>query len=262
MGAMRAALLSIPLLFACGGPHAKEPQPRPLPDHPDYAGPKAEKMRQQPASSGPEPEQEVPTKKTTPDAVEAGPAVYKVALENEKVRVLVANYQPGSKVPMHRHPDHVVFALTGGARVSGDEMTVVDDALALFERAGKHEVEVAGPTATRAILVELGAKRGSAVPAGDEPVAKYPRTFKLLIDEARVRVLAVTFGKGRSRPVALGDHVLLSRDKGTLVVEPRGGSAQKLELEPGEVLFLPAGIYTAINSKKESFEVVLFELEP
>jgi quercetin dioxygenase-like cupin family protein len=183
-----------------------------------------------------------------PDAVEVAARVYKVAVESEQVRVLLADYAPGSKVPLHRHPDHVVFALEGGA--------------AVFQKAGTHEVDGARPTATRAILVELGAKRGSAVPAGDEPVAKHPRMFKLLVDEARIRVLDVTFGKGRSRPVALGDHVLLSRDKGMLVVEPRGGSAQALELDPGEVVFLPAGVYTATNSKRESFEVVLFELKP
>ncbi|HEU5058645.1 MAG TPA: hypothetical protein VFU21_19060 [Kofleriaceae bacterium] len=189
-----------------------------------------------------------PPHTAVPDAVEAGPATYKVAIENEQVRVLLADYAPGSKVPMHRHPDHVVFELHGGT--------------AVFQPGGAHEVDGAAPTSSRSILVELGGKPGSAAPAGDDPVAEHPRVFKLLVDAPRVRVLAVTFGKGRSRPVALGDHVLLSRDRGTLVVEPRGGSPQKLELEPGEVLFLPAGVYTAVNSKKESFAVVLFELEP
>ena len=197
-----------------------------------------------------------------PDAVEAAPTVYTVVLENEEVRVLEATYQPMTRVPMHRHPDHVVYALTGGKRVADGKEAAIASGAAVFERAGKHEVEVAGPSATRAILVELGTKRGAAAPAGDDPVTKLPRVYKLLLDEARVRVLDVTFGKGTSKPVALGDHVLLARDKGTLVVTPRGATEQRLELEPGKLLFFPAGVYTATNPKRESFEVVLFELKP
>ena len=56
--------------------------------------------------------------------------------------------------------------------------------------------------------------------------------------------------------------MLLARDKGTLVVTPRGATEQRLELEPGKLLFFPAGVYTATNPKRESFEVVLFELKP
>lgn len=263
------ALLLMPLVLACGGSAAeKRPasEPRPRVRYADCAGPKEWKCG---GSTGtPEPivrrtaKPEPPPRQKVPDAVEAGPAVYRVVLENEEVRVLVADYAPGAKVPMHRHPDHVVFALTGGKRIlDGTEADVAGGA-ALFERAGKHEVDAAGPTATRAILVELGARPGSPPPAGDDPVASQPRRFKLLLAEKRVRVLDVTHGKGTGRPVALGDHVLLARDRGTLVVTPRGASAQTLELEPGEVVFLPAGVYTATNPKRESFEVILFELRP
>ena len=145
---------------------------------------------------------------------------------------------------MHRHPDRVDF-ISGSAR---------------FEKAGTHDGD--GAAVGRAVVVELGAKAGKARPPGDDPVATYPRIYKVLLDEARVRVLDVTFGKGTSKPVALGDHVLLARDKGTLVVTPRGATEQRLELEPGKLLFFPAGVYTATNPKRESFEVVLFELKP
>lgn len=276
---MHAALLSILILCACGGSSA-EPSAAPLTtpskrawpsdSQVDCAGPMAHKCGRGRRKARPEPalRQEEPQKKAVPEAVEAGPQVYKVALENEQVRVLIASYQPGSKVPMHRHPDHVVFALTGGKRVSsrtgdasGGEEAEVSSGAAVFEKAGMHEVEVAGATATRAILVELGGKPGASRPAGDDPVAAQRRVHKLLLDQPRVRVLDVTFGKGKSKPAALGDHVLLARDKGTLVWTAAGGAAQTLELEPGEVLFFPAGVYNAINGKRESFEVVLFELK-
>lgn len=193
-------------------------------------------------------------KKTLPDAVEAAPLVYKVVLENDQMRVLSATYAPGTKVPMHRHPDHVVFPLTAGKRMAAGA--------AVFERAGTHGGEVAAPSATRALVVELGTRPGSPVPQGDEPTATYPRLFRLLLDQARIRVLKVTFGKGTSRPVALGDHLLLARDQGTLVVTPASGAARTLHLEPGKVELFPAGVYTATNPRRESFEVILFELKP
>lgn len=281
---MRALVMSTVCALACGGSSAEKPPPRrgleptpsnsePVMPRGDCAGPMAYKCNQ--VRGGGElgavrrPEVEAEQRKNAvPDAVEAGPKVYKVVFENEQVRVLVATYEPGSTVPMHRHPDHVVFALTGGRRVtsragdaSGGEEAAVSSGAAVFEKAGMHEVEVAGPTATRAILVELGGKPGASRPAGDDPAAAQRRVYKLLLDQPRVRVLDVTFGKGKSKPAALGDHVLLARDKGTLVWTQAGGAAPTLELEPGEVLFSPAGVYTAINGKRESFEVVLFELK-
>ena len=183
-----------------------------------------------------------------PDAVAAGPMVYQVVFENDWVRVLSVTYAAGRAVPLHTHPDRVVYEVATGA--------------ARFEKAGMHEVDGSASRAARELMVELGCQPGAAVPAGDEPVATYPRLFKLLVGEKRVRVLAVTFGKGTSRPVALGDHVLVSRDKGTLVVTPASGQARALALEPGKVELFPAGVYTATNPTKESFRVVLFELQP
>lgn len=257
---MRAMLPSLALLLACGGSTTAQAPPPPLrpakhrptdhrPTVVDCAGAKAHKClrgrKTSPVARAleePQPEQ----KNAVPDAVEAGPRVYTIVFENEQVRVLSVTYQPGTRVPMHRHPDHVVFSLDGG--------------VATFVPAGSHDV--AGATATRALFIELGIKPGSPLPAGDDPVATYPRVFKLLLDEARVRVMGVTFGKGTSRPVALGDHVLVARDKGTLVVTRASGAARTLALEPGKVELFPAGVYTATNPKKESFEVVLFEFKP
>ena len=46
------------------------------------------------------------------DAVSVAPNLYKVLLENDKVRVLETRYGPGVKSEMHSHPDLVAVGLT------------------------------------------------------------------------------------------------------------------------------------------------------
>jgi beta-alanine degradation protein BauB len=51
---------------------------------------------------------------TAKDAVTAAPHVYKVVLENDRVRVLEARAQPGGRTEMHSHPANVTIAITDG----------------------------------------------------------------------------------------------------------------------------------------------------
>ena len=48
------------------------------------------------------------------DFVEAAPKQTKVLVDNDKVRVIRATFKKGDKVPMHSHPDIVVYVLKGG----------------------------------------------------------------------------------------------------------------------------------------------------
>jgi quercetin dioxygenase-like cupin family protein len=268
---MRLALVALTL--SCAGSKAeKAPAEEPvrrLADFADCAGPMAYKCKQRKggglsgpvATPAPDPP---PEKVRVPDAIEAGPGTYKVLLENTSIRVLEASYQPGTVVPMHRHPDHIVLAMSGGKRITshataktGGQEQTVDSGVAVFQEAGVHQVEVAGPAPTRAVLVELLGAAAPAVPAGDDPVTKSPRTHKLVLDTGRARVLDVRFGKGKSRRYAHGDFLLHSMTKGRLLV---GG--KRLDLDVGQFDFFPAGLYASTNPARESFEVVLVELKP
>ena len=40
--------------------------------------------------------------------------VYNFIMENERVRVFNATFEPGEIAAMHHHPDHVVYVLKGG----------------------------------------------------------------------------------------------------------------------------------------------------
>jgi beta-alanine degradation protein BauB len=48
------------------------------------------------------------------DVMQVSPSIYKVAFENEKVRVLEGTFKPGDKTGLHSHPDHFVYVLAGG----------------------------------------------------------------------------------------------------------------------------------------------------
>jgi quercetin dioxygenase-like cupin family protein len=48
------------------------------------------------------------------DFVEAAPKQTKVLVDNEKVRVIHVTLKKGDKIPMHTHPDIVVYTIKGG----------------------------------------------------------------------------------------------------------------------------------------------------
>ena len=48
------------------------------------------------------------------DFVEAAPKQTKVLVDNDKVRVIHVTFKKGDKIPMHSHPDIVVYVIKGG----------------------------------------------------------------------------------------------------------------------------------------------------
>ena len=94
------------------------------------------------------------------DAVSVAPNLYKVLLENDKVRVLETRYGPGVKSEMHSHPDTVVVALTllKAKFTLADGQTVDIEMQAGesgFVEAQDHTVENTGTSEIHAVLVEL-----------------------------------------------------------------------------------------------------------
>jgi len=48
------------------------------------------------------------------DPLKVAPEMYKLLHENDRVRVMEVTFKPGSKIAKHSHPDHFVYAVTGG----------------------------------------------------------------------------------------------------------------------------------------------------
>jgi quercetin dioxygenase-like cupin family protein len=94
------------------------------------------------------------------DAVTVAPHLYKVLLENDRVRVLEVRANPGVKTEMHTHPSQVVVALSDSKFrfTSPDGQTMEAElkaGLAMFMDPVEHTTEIMGATASHVLLFEL-----------------------------------------------------------------------------------------------------------
>jgi quercetin dioxygenase-like cupin family protein len=93
------------------------------------------------------------------DPVRTNPQHYTVVFENDRVRVLEYNDQPGDRTTPHAHPDSVMYTLSSFRRRlhAGDTQRDVEIAAGTtaWVPAQQHSGENIGDTPTQAIFVEL-----------------------------------------------------------------------------------------------------------
>lgn len=93
------------------------------------------------------------------DPVVTNPGLYRVVLENERVRVLEYRDRPGDRTTAHRHPDSVMHTLSSFRRrlVSGDQSREVEMSAGMTSwlTAQEHSGENIGETETHVIFIEL-----------------------------------------------------------------------------------------------------------
>ena len=93
------------------------------------------------------------------DPVESNPRHYTVAYENDRVRVLEYRDQPGERTTPHRHPDSVMYTLSGFRRrlVAGDvdREVALEPGTVIWLPAQEHRGENIGDTPTHVLFVEL-----------------------------------------------------------------------------------------------------------
>ena len=100
------------------------------------------------------------SKTVWPDPSMVAGDVYKLLLENERVRVFDVRFKPGQKAVMHGHPDHVVYVLLDGnfklAFPDGKSQEVpLKAGQAIFMVAGPHETTNLGKTEAHNLVIEL-----------------------------------------------------------------------------------------------------------
>ena len=117
----------------------------------------------------PAPKSTKPTSSQDPLAV--GPNIYRVILENDRVRVLEARFKPGERIGLHTHPDHVVVVTSAGKlEITNSEGTQVLDAKVgdtFFIPAETHSAHNVGTTEFVCVVTELKGKyktKGQASP--------------------------------------------------------------------------------------------------
>jgi hypothetical protein len=98
------------------------------------------------------------------DAAKIQPQAYRVALNNDRVRVLDYNSRPGMGVcgnGMHSHPAHLTVVLSGGSvRIkTPDGKTIekrdIPDGTVFWSEAETHITENIGGSHVRSLIIEL-----------------------------------------------------------------------------------------------------------
>ena len=102
---------------------------------------------------------------TWPDPAEVADNVYKLLLENDRVRVFDVRFKPGEVAKMHRHPDHVVYILEDAKlqlALPNDQTNTFDlkAGQTLFIEAGPHETTNIGTREAHNLVIELKGQRG------------------------------------------------------------------------------------------------------
>jgi len=94
------------------------------------------------------------------DPVKVAPKMNKVVLDNERVRVLDVVLKPGEQMPMHSHPDNIVYVIKGGKTRAVDlKGTPTDrefkDGECSFRTAETHAIQNTDTKEIHVINVEL-----------------------------------------------------------------------------------------------------------
>jgi quercetin dioxygenase-like cupin family protein len=97
------------------------------------------------------------------DPAKVAPNLYKVVLDNDKVRVMELNIAPNDIVPWHNHPYHFVYALADGKLEITDKgkapQTAEIKAGEVMEMAATtHMAKNTGGTTIKLIVTELKPK--------------------------------------------------------------------------------------------------------
>lgn len=94
------------------------------------------------------------------DPLAVAPHMYKKLFENERVRVMQVTFNPGDSILSHSHPDHHVYAASGGIlKISKPDGTSADADIktgdVLFIPAETHWAKNVGTTPIKLIVNEL-----------------------------------------------------------------------------------------------------------
>lgn len=94
------------------------------------------------------------------DPAKVGPNIYKCTFENERARVCEIRFKPGDSIPVHSHPDHIVYVTSGGKlRITPTKGAPTEadfkPGQVLWIPAEAHSAVNVGSTDVRALVIEL-----------------------------------------------------------------------------------------------------------
>ncbi len=201
----------------------------------------------------------------TATLAQQGPArtTQKVVLENELVRVIEVQAEPGSQIEMRDQPDKMVVVLEGvpakNMRPSRRMEWAQDDA-----KPGSGASQPArGPArgtsfnAARVIVIEF-----KKAPPGKAHVPSLPLPFKPVHENAHAVQFEMVAAPGQAVPTHThGKHVSIALADGAVEMIEESGQKQTLSLTKGTTLFAAGGTHSEANIGKTALHLIVVELK-
>jgi beta-alanine degradation protein BauB len=204
---------------------------------------------------------------TAQDPAKVAPDLYKVRLENAKVRVLEVSGKAGQKAVMHSHPDYVVYSLGDGSVKFTDAKGATAEApmqagQTMWRGAESHASDVLSDF--HVLLFELKGKKGMkpAKAATDDAVSADPEHYKVLLDNERVRVLEFRGAPGNKTPMhSHPNYVTYSFDGGTSTFTYPKGKPAEAVTPAGDVRWHKAETHAGQNTGQTELHVLIVEIK-
>lgn len=207
------------------------------------------------------------------DATKIAPDHYKVILDNDNVRVLEVTAKPGDKMSTHSHPDHVVYAVTGGKAKftfpDGKSKEVeMKPGQATWVKSETHATENVGTSDLKSIVFELKKpapeKPTAAKLADADDQAKVGKEVtKVLLDNDRVRVLDTRLASGgklakHSHPAHVVYVLSEGKMRGTTYPDMK---TKEESVEVGKAMWREATNHSVENIGKGEMHVITVEIK-
>jgi beta-alanine degradation protein BauB len=200
------------------------------------------------------------------DPARVAPSMYKVRVNNARVRVLEVTAKAGQKAPKHVHPDYVVYVTQAGKVRFTDAKGASTEAdlaagEAMWRGAETHASEAVADFG--GLLFELkGPRRAPRAAGGDDPVTVDPAHYKVLLDNERVRVLDYRAAAGDKTPMhSHPDYVTYNLDGGETTFTYPKGKPVVAKSKPGEVLWHKAETHAGHVTGSAGLHVLIVELK-
>ena len=208
---------------------------------------------------------------TAQDAVATNPDLFRVLLENERVRVLDQRVPQGRKENRHSHPAYVKYTLSSYRATvtypngSTSSMRRVNPGQVMWFNAETHAQRNSGRTEMHTIMFEL---KGPQIlqtdkqQPGDDPVVVAGKTHKKLLDNERVRVIEFRLKPKEETPMHHHrDGVFYILKGGTISETLSDGTSHEVKLGDRDVKWMDAKSHKVKNTGRTEVKMIIVELK-
>ena len=195
-----------------------------------------------------------------------------VNIDNDQVKVLTVVQPSGAKSSLHEHALNrvMIYETAGGQTLRFIGGRVEDQkwnagGVAWSPAGGKHTSENPNKAANTIIEIELKkpAPTATAKPSALDPVKLAPKSYKVEIENAQVRILRVKIGPKQSVP--MHEHgfsrVVVYLTDQDFKVTSEDGKVEMAKHKTGDVVFGGKARHQEENLSSQPFEVLVVELK-